>query len=114
MTVSGIPSLIASEAKLCRRSWSRTSFRPALARSLDDGRRTAAPQVSQRRTSELANFVARKQFVLDDVVKSNFIRAAMDNTDEYRVAKLLEAAPDVVSLPGQSMSNTCELIGAQG
>lgn len=75
----------------------RTALRPALARSLDDGRRTAAPQVSQRRTSELANFVARKQFVLDDVVKSNFIRAAMDNTDEYRVAKLLEAAPDVVS-----------------
>jgi type III restriction enzyme len=75
----------------------RQAIRPALAKALASDRRVAAPQVSERRSSELPGFTARKKFVLEDPTKTNFDRAAMENTDEYRVAVLLEQAGDVTS-----------------
>lgn len=75
----------------------RGALRPALALAIAGERRVAAPQVSVRRSSELPGFPARKRFVMEGPAKTNFVRAAMENTDEYRVAALLEQAGDVTS-----------------
>lgn len=75
----------------------RAALRPALAKTLARDRAAAAPQISQRRSSELLDYIARKQYVLEKLQRSNFVRAAMENADEYRVARLLEEAPDVVA-----------------
>ncbi len=73
------------------------AIRPALAKTLASDRRVAAPQVSERRSSELPGFPARKKNVLEAPAKTNFDRAAMENADEFRVAALLEQASDVIA-----------------
>jgi type III restriction enzyme len=73
----------------------RKALLPRLLEAITAERRTQEGQTSQRETAKLASYQALKKFVFDAPKKSCFDRAAVENNDEERVARLLDDAKDV-------------------